>query len=74
MNRKTPYSWSYKRIKKSPFYSNKRTIKQSIALAQDKERDYLEGNVIGYSYVSSLKSMGRIPRTDGTYKLGDNYS
>jgi len=61
----TPYSWSSQRVSKSPF--------KSMADAKNAEKRYKAGQNIGFSYVSSLKSMGRIPRSNGSYELGQKY-
>jgi hypothetical protein len=64
--KKTPYAWKSSSIKKSPF----RTLKE----AKDAETRYKAGQPIGFTAISSLKSQGRIPRSDGCYVLGDKYS
>ena len=64
--KKTPYAWKSSSIKKSPF----RTLKR----AKDAETKYKAGQPIGFTAISSLKSQGRIPRSDGCYVLGDKYS
>lgn len=64
--KKTPYAWKSSSIKKSPF----RTLKE----AKDVEARYKAGQPIGFTAISSLKSQGRIPRSDGCYVLGDKYS
>jgi len=64
--KKTPYAWKSSSIKKSPF----RTLKE----AKDAETKYKAGQPIGFTAISSLKSQGRIPRSDGCYVLGDKYS
>jgi hypothetical protein len=38
------------------------------------ERKYKRGRQIGFTARSSLKSMGRIPRSSGCYVLGDKYA
>lgn len=64
--KKTPYAWKSSSIKKSPF----RTLKR----AKDAESKYKDGQSIGFTAISSLKSLGRIPRSDGCYVLGAKYS
>ena len=64
--KKTPYAWKSSSIKKSPF----RTLKR----AKDAETKYKAGQPIGFTAISSLKSQGRIPRSDGCYVLGAKYS
>lgn len=66
------YSWSEQRIAKSPFARGK-TVKEARAFAKQKEKDFGNGKSIGFTYTSSLKSMGRIKRSDGEYRLGDKY-
>jgi len=61
-----PYTWSLKRIKQSPF--------KNLEAAKLAEKKYKQNNSIGFSQIASLKSMGRIPRKDGYYKLGNKYS
>mgnify|MGYP006431420463 CR=1 FL=1 len=74
MSKKTKYAWNSNRIQKSPF--------PSLQSAKETEKRYMEAErkqkgsgqkTIGFSYTSSLKSMGRIPRSDGSYKLGEKY-
>jgi hypothetical protein len=36
-------------------------------------KKYKEKAPVGFSIIASLKSMGLIPRSDGTYRLGDKY-
>jgi len=37
------------------------------------ERKYKRRSSIGFTARSSLKSMGRLPRSSGCYELGDKY-
>ena len=65
-SKKTPYAWNVKRIQQSPF--------KDIHAAKQAEQHYLNGTKpIGFSYIASLKSMGRIPRSNGLYTLGAKY-
>lgn len=64
--KKTPYAWKSSSIKKSPF--------RKLERAKDAERQYKAGKSIGFTAISSLKSLGRIPRSDGCYVLGSKYS
>lgn len=64
--KKTPYAWKPSFIKKSPFRILKR--------AKEAESKYKAGQSIGFTAISSLKSLGRIPRSDGCYVLGTKYS
>ena len=34
---------------------------------------YHRGESIGFTYLSSLRSMGLVPRVDGSYRLGEKY-
>lgn len=65
MTKSTPYVWDKNRIEKSPF--------KSISDAKLAEKEYKKGKSIGFTRVSSLKSMGRIPRNNGSYQLGKKY-
>lgn len=56
----------------SPF-AKSRSVAEASSLAKQKEKEYKAGKKIGFTYVSSLKSMGRIPRASGQYVLGDKY-
>lgn len=62
----TPFAWSSKRVAISPF--------SSLKQAKEAENKYKKGVNIGFSYTSSLKSMGRIPRSNSFYELGKKYS
>jgi len=52
-------------VEKSPFPSIEK-VKQTL-------KAFHQGQKIGFTYTSSLKSMGLIPRSDGTYRLGEKY-
>jgi hypothetical protein len=52
-------------VEKSPFSSMEK-VKQTL-------KAFHQGEKIGFTYTSSLKSMGLIPRSDGTYRLGEKY-
>ena len=69
---KRPISWKESRLAISPFAKG-RNIKDATKLAKQKEKEYKLGKNIGFSYVSSLKSMGRISRSNGEYILGEKY-
>ena len=60
-----PYSIRPAFVKKSPF-SSVESVK--IALQQ-----YKKTGKIGFTQLSSLRSMGLLKRSDGTYRLGDKY-
>ena len=64
--RSKPFAWSGSSVSKSPF----RTMKRA-RLAEKKVR---QGKSIGFTARSSLKSMGRIPRSSGCYELGSKYA
>ena len=53
-------------LKKVPFAPLKR--------AKEAETKYKAGQSIGFTAISSLKSLGRIPRSNGCYVLGTKYS
>lgn len=63
--RKQKYGWNTRRVARSPF----RTLRR----ARSVERDFHSGKSIGFTARSSLKSQGRIPRSDGCYTLGTKY-
>jgi hypothetical protein len=63
--KRTPYPISKKRVVKSPFQSNQK-VKQAI-------QNYKKGKSIGFTYVSSLKAMGLIPRSNGNYEISKKY-
>ena len=63
--RKSPFALNSKRIAKSPM--------KTLVLVLSTEKKFRKGQSIGFTYVSSLKSMGRIPRSDGCYTLGTKY-
>lgn len=67
-----PIGWQRARVEISPFAKGK-NITDATTFAKQKERDYNSGKNIGFSYTSSLKSMGRIPRSNGEYVLGAKY-
>ena len=67
-----PVAWKNSRIEISPFAKG-RSVSEAASLAKQKEKEYKAGKNIGFTYVSSLKSMGRIPRASGQYILGDKY-
>ena len=60
-----PFPFDKSRISKSPMKNIKKT-KEIL-------EKYYKGKSIGFTYISSLKSLGLIPRKDGTYKLGQKY-
>ncbi len=66
----TPRSKSFPvspaRVRKSPFKSPAK-VKQAL-------RNYKSGKSIGFTYVSSLKAMGLLPRANGKYMISAKYS
>jgi len=67
--RKKPFPWNTAKVARSPF----RTLKT----AKKAEKTFRSTRKIGFTARSSLKSMGRIPRTSGKkntcYQLGNKY-
>jgi len=63
--RKVPFALDAKKIAKSPM--------KTLVLVLKTEKKFQKGLSIGFTYVSSLKSMGRIPRSNGCYTLGNKY-
>ena len=60
--KKFPFSG---KVAKSPF----KTLKK----AKMAEKLYSAGKSVGFTAVSSLKSMGRVKRSSGWYELGEKY-
>lgn len=60
-----PFPLSQKRITISPFKDKNAIIEM--------ERKYRDGKSIGFTALASLRSMGRIPRSNGRYVLGEKY-
>jgi len=63
--RRTRFEASRRSVKKSPF--------RNLARMKEAEKKWSRGLSIGFTARSSLKAMGRIPRTDGCYVLGKKY-
>jgi hypothetical protein len=63
--KKTPYSIQKQRVVKSPFRSTQK-VKEAL-------QKYKKGNSIGFTYVSSLKAMGLLPRSNGNYEISKKY-
>ena len=61
-----PYAITSSRVVKSPF-SSVDAVKKALGKYRRKEK-------IGFTQMSSLRSMGLVKRADGTYKLGDKYT
>ena len=62
---KKPFAWANSFVKKSPFKTMKR--------AKDAFMRQKAGKSIGFTARSSLKSMGKLPRSSGCYQLGQKY-
>jgi len=61
-----PFPIRLQNIEKSPF-ANMESVQKALK--------HHKNNVnIGFTYVSSLKSMGLLPRKDGFYRLGKKYT
>lgn len=63
--RKKPFAWKVSRVEKSPF--------QTLKRAKKAENNYSRGKSVGFTARSSLKSQGRIPRSNGCFELGTKY-
>lgn len=61
-----PYPLKDAWIRASPF-KNKASV-----LATEKK--HASGQSIGFTALASLRSMGRVPRTNGTYAVGAKYT
>jgi len=59
------YSIRLEFVKKSPF-SSVESVKKAL-------QQYKKTGKIGFTQLSSLRSMGLIKRKNGIYKLGDKY-
>lgn len=62
---KLPFPITESRAKKSPL--------KNIKKVEEILNDYNNGIDIGFSRISTLKSMGLIPRNNGFYELGQKY-
>lgn len=63
--KKTPYAISSTRVQKSPFRTIQK-VKEILAKYQNHQS-------IGFTFMSSLKAMGLIPRSNGQYILSQKY-
>lgn len=63
MNKKYPIV--LERVLRSPFSSVEK-VKETLV-------KYKKGESIGFTYLASLRSMGLVPRSDGTFRLGAKY-
>lgn len=66
------FPWYDSFLRNSPFYHDASTtaIRRRAAEAL---RKYKKKEPIGFTRTSSLKSMGKIARADGSYRLGSKY-
>ena len=64
--RTKPFSWKTRSVKKSPF--------KGMTAAKKAESSYWAKRSIGFTATSSLKAMGRIPRSSGCYVIGPKYA
>lgn len=64
-SKKTPFVINKSRVAKSPFSSIQK-VKETI-------KKYKTGQSIGFTFVSSLKAMGLIPRANGKYEISKKY-
>ena len=62
---KKPFAINKKRASMSPM----KTVKSVIRA----KKNFQKGTPIGFTKVSSLKSMGLLPRSSGCYILGNKY-
>lgn len=64
-------------IRARPFLISKinaeKSIFKTVQNIQKVLNDYHNGRSIGFTKIASLKSMGLLPRKDGSYKLGEKY-
>lgn len=67
-HRRHPFPWNPIWVRKSPFVDI-----QSAKLAEYNWKHNGGQSAIGFTATSSLKSMGRIPRTHGKYEIGNKY-
>lgn len=67
--RTTPYKIDNSKVKLSPFMKGTNSVNKAI----EKVKKTLKMKKIPFSYESSLKSMGLLKRSDGSYKLGEKY-
>ena len=63
--KKRPFGWNTRRVARSRF--------KTLRKAKNVESAYRAGLSVGFTAKSSLKSMGRIPRSKGCYELGAKY-
>lgn len=68
--KRSPYKLNFKRLTNSYYFK----VFKENALQEIKKdiEKYIRGKKIGFSKVSSLKSMGLIPRSNGFYILSQS--
>ena len=66
---KKAFPINVKMIAKSPFKGNEGLVKKKIEQYKNK----LTRMKVGFTFRSSLKSMGLIPRDNGMYIIGEKY-
>lgn len=64
--KKRPYGLNTRKISKSPFRGNMNRVRNTL-------RAYKARKQIGFTAISSLKSMGLLPRSSGCFILGNKY-
>lgn len=69
-----PFKLDDKKIKKSVFMKGKTNINEARQLVKSSLKKYSTTKILPFSYASSLKSMGLIKRSDGSYRLGSKYA
>ena len=67
--RTTPYKIDASKVKISPFMKGSKNVDEAVK----KVKQSLKMKKIPFSQESSLKSMGLLKRSDGSFKLGDKY-
>lgn len=65
-SRRRPFAMTRRNVAKSPF--------KTVSSVRKTLKAYNSGRRIGFTQRSSLRSMGLIPRKDGTYRLGSKYA
>ena len=60
------FAWNTRRVARSPY--------RTLARAKTVEKAFTKGQSVGFTAKSSLKSQGRIPRSNGCYELGNKYA
>lgn len=65
-SRHRPFAMTRRNVTKSPF-KTKASVRKTL-------KAYNSGRRIGFTQRSSLRSMGLIPRNDGSYRLGNKYA